>query len=68
MKKRTQVKSLSLVNKLFINMAKKPVKKFSTCKKHKPLERRVADSLVKTHERNEKLKDKNINTSFLDLF
>mgnify|MGYP000061552799 FL=1 len=49
-------------------MAKKTVKKFSTFKKHKPLERRVADSLVKTHERNEKLKDKNINTSFLDLF
>jgi len=49
-------------------MAKKPIKKFSTFKKHKPLERRVADSLVKTHERNEKLKEKNINTSFLDLF
>ena len=39
-------------------MAKKTVKKFSTFKKRKPLERRVADSLVKTHERNEKLKDK----------
>ena len=49
-------------------MAKKPINKFSTFKKRKPLERRVADSLVKTHERNEKLKDKNINTSFLDLF
>ena len=68
MKKKTQVKSLSLVNKLFIYMSKKPIKKFSTFKKHKPLERRVADSLVKTHERNEKLKEKNINTSFLDLF
>ena len=49
-------------------MAKKKFNKFSTFKKKKPLERRVADSLVKTHERNEKLKDKNINTSFLDLF
>ena len=42
--------------------------KFSTWKKRKPLERQVADKLVKTHERNEKLKDKNIGTSFLDLF
>jgi hypothetical protein len=49
-------------------MAKKPLNKFSTFKKRKPLERRVADSLVKTHERNEKLKEKDINTSFLDLF
>ena len=65
---KNQEKNLSLDNKLFINMAKKTVNKFSTFKKHKPLERRVADSLVKTHERNEKLKDKNINISFLDLF
>lgn len=49
-------------------MSKKPIKKFSTFKKHKPLERRVADSLVKTHERNEKLSQKKIDTSFLDLF
>ena len=37
-------------------------------KKKKPLERKVADDLVKTHERNEKLREKNINTNFLDLF
>lgn len=49
-------------------MAKQPKGKFSTWKKKKPLERQVADKLVKTHERNEKLKEKNINTSFLDLF
>lgn len=67
-KKKNQVKSISPGNKLFINMAKKPINKFSTFKKRKPLERRVADNLVKTHEKNEKLKEKNINTSFLDLF
>jgi len=49
-------------------MAKQSKGKFSTWKKKKPLERQVADKLVKTHERNEKLKEKNINTSFLDLF
>tara|TARA_B110000908_G_scaffold41018_1_gene49810 strand:+ start:2798 stop:2947 length:150 start_codon:yes stop_codon:yes gene_type:complete len=49
-------------------MEKKHKKKLSTFKKQKPLERKVADALVKTHERNEKLRDKNINTSFLDLF
>ncbi len=49
-------------------MKKKKVNKFSTFKKKKPLERKVADDLVKTHERNEKLRDKKINTSFLDLF
>lgn len=49
-------------------MKKKKVNKFSTFKKKKPLERKVADELVKTHERNEKLRDKKINTSFLDLF
>ena len=49
-------------------MGKKKTNKFSTFKKKKPLERKVADDLVKQHERNEKLRDKNINTSFLDLF
>lgn len=49
-------------------MKKKKNNKFSTFKKKKPLERKVADDLVKTHERNEKLRDKKINTSFLDLF
>ena len=49
-------------------MAKENKNKFSTWKKKKPLERKVADDLVKQHERNEKLRDKKINTSFLDLF
>ena len=49
-------------------MAKQRTNKLSTFKKHKPLERKVADDLVKTHERNEKLREKKINTSFLDLF
>ena len=49
-------------------MGKKKTTKFSTFKKKKPLERKVADDLVKQHERNEKLRDKKINTSFLDLF
>lgn len=49
-------------------MAKKKTNKLSTFKKQKPLERRVADDLVRTHERNEKLREKNIGTSFLDLF
>ena len=49
-------------------MKKKKTNKFSTFKKKKPLERKVADDLVKTHERNEKLRDKKINASFLDLF
>lgn len=49
-------------------MKKDKNKKLTTFKKKKPLERRVADDLVRTHERNEKLRDKNINTSFLDLF
>jgi hypothetical protein len=49
-------------------MAKKKLNKFSTFKKKKPLERRVADNLVKKSEQNEKLREKNINTSFLDLF
>jgi hypothetical protein len=49
-------------------MKKKKTNKLSTFKKKKPLERRVADDLVKQHERNEKLREKKINTSFLDLF
>lgn len=49
-------------------MAKKKTKKLSTFKKKKPLERKVADDLVKQHERNEKLREKDIGTSFLDLF
>jgi len=49
-------------------MAKKQLNKFSTFKKHKPLERKVADDLVKKHEQNEKLRKKDIGTSFLDLF
>ena len=62
-------KSLSRDSKLFINMAKKKEQnKFSTWKKRKPLERKVADDLVKQSELNDKLRDKKINTSFLDLF
>lgn len=49
-------------------MAHKKVNKFSTFKKKKPLERRIADELVKKSEQNEKLREKNIGTSFLDLF
>jgi hypothetical protein len=49
-------------------MAKKKINKFSTFKKKKPLERKVADDLVKQHERNEQLRNKKINSSFLDLF
>jgi len=49
-------------------MAKKKTNKLSTFKKKKPLERKVADDLVKQHERNEKLREKKINTSFLDFF
>jgi len=49
-------------------MAKKKLNKFSTWKKRKPLERKVADGLVKQSELNEKLRDKKIDTSFLDLF
>ena len=47
---------------------KKEPNKFSTWKKKKPLERKVADDLVKQSELNEKLREKKINTSFLDLF
>tara|TARA_R110002072_G_C7932360_1_gene531796 strand:+ start:1753 stop:1902 length:150 start_codon:yes stop_codon:yes gene_type:complete len=49
-------------------MAKKKINKFSTFKKKKSLERRVADDLVKKSEQNEKLREKDIGTSFLDLF
>jgi hypothetical protein len=49
-------------------MAKKKTNKFSTFKKKKPLERKVADDLVKKSEQNQKLREKNIGTSFLDLF
>jgi hypothetical protein len=49
-------------------MAKKKTDKFSTWKKKKPLERKVADDLVKKSELNDKLREKKINTSFLDLF
>ena len=68
MKKKILEKSLSPDNKLFIIMTKKKVNKFSTWKKKKPLERRVADNLVKKSELNDKLSDKKIDTSFLDLF
>ena len=49
-------------------MAKKEKNKFSTCKKKKPLEIKVADDLVKKSELNDKLRDKKIDTNFLDLF
>ena len=49
-------------------MAKKKTNKFSTWKKKKPLERKVADDLVKQSEKNDKLREKNIGTGFLDLF
>lgn len=52
-------------------MAKKRNKtnsKLSTFKSKKPLERRVADDLVRKSEQNEKLREKDIGTSFLDLF
>lgn len=60
--------NISHVYKLFITMKSKKLNKLSTFKKHKPLERKVADSLVKLHERNEELRKKNIGTSFLDKF
>ena len=49
-------------------MTKKKVNKFSTWKKKKPLERRVADDLVKKSELNDKLREKKIGTDFFDLF
>lgn len=68
MMKTSLEKSLSLNCKLFIYMKKKKTNKLSTFKKKKPHERKVADDLVKLHERNEKLRDKKINPSVLDLF
>lgn len=69
MKKICLEKSLSPDYKLFIlDMAKKKQNKFSTWKKKKPLERKVADELVKRSELNDKLREKEIGTSFLDLF
>lgn len=62
-------KNISQDFKLFIlDMAKKKPNKFSTWKKKKPLERKVADELVKKSELNDKLREKQIGTSFLDLF
>ena len=49
-------------------MAEKKKNKFSTWKKRKPLERKVADDLVKQSEFNDKLREKNIGKGFLDLF
>lgn len=49
-------------------MTKKKTNKFSTWKKKKPLERKVADDLVKQSEINDKLRQKRIGTGFLDLF
>lgn len=49
-------------------MTKKKKNKLSTFKKKKPLERKVADDLVRKSEQNEKLREKRIDTSFLDLF
>jgi|TARA_X000001382_G_C3162319_1_gene176685 hypothetical protein len=49
-------------------MAQKKNNKFSTWKKRKPLERKVADDLVKQSEKNDKLREKNIGKGFLDLF
>lgn len=40
----------------------------NTFKKRKPHERVVADKLVKQSEKNEKLREKRINTSFFDKF
>lgn len=68
MMKTSLEKNLSLNCKLFIYMKKKKTNKLSTFKKKKPHERKVADDLVKLHERNEKLRDKKINPSVLDLF
>lgn len=49
-------------------MSKGTPKKLSTFKRRKPLERKIADDLVKQSEMNEKLRDKRIDSSFLDLF
>lgn len=37
-------------------------------KRRKPLHVKVADSLIELHDRNEKLKEKKIDPSFLKLF
>jgi len=37
-------------------------------KRRKPLERKVADDLVKRHELNDRLREKKINPKFLDIF
>ena len=68
MMKKNPEMNLSQDYKLFIIMAKKKTNKFSTWKKKKPLERKVADDLVKQSEQNEKLREKKIGTGFLDLF
>jgi hypothetical protein len=50
-------------------MAKKERNKFSTWKKKKPLERKVADDLVRQSEKNEKLREKTMRSlDFFDLF
>ena len=67
-RRRDQETNISPESKLFIYMEKKKTNKLSTFKKKKPFERKVADDLVRLHQRNEKLRDKEIGTSFLDLF
>lgn len=54
--------------RLFNSMESKKSKKLSTFKPKKPLERKVADDLVKKHILNQKLREKDIGTSFLNLF
>ena len=61
-------KSLYLDYRTIYNHDQKKTDKFSTWKKKKPLERKVADDLVKKSELNDKLREKTIGTSFLDLF
>ena len=68
MMKRNLEKSLYQDSKTIYFMKKKINNKFSTFKKKKSQERKVADHLVNTHERNEKLRDKQIGKGFLDLF
>ena len=69
MKKKITEVNISPEFELFIlDMAKKKHDKFSTWKKKKPLERKVADNLVKQSEKNELLRQKNIGKGFLDLF
>lgn len=66
--KRNLEKNLYRDSKTIYIMKKKKNSKFSTFKKKKSQERKVADHLVNTHERNEKLRDKKIGKGFLDLF